>query len=311
MRMLCLRIRNGLPTERDTPGQGEIVRTPMRPAMPWTLILIALIGYGMILLAAYIFQGRLLYFPDTYPRSEAAQRAKALGLEIWTDGSEGYHGFVSSLPDVKNPLGTVLIFHGNAGSAADRTYYVAALAPLGYRVILCEYPGYGAKAGRPNEGSLVMEARQATRDALARFGPPVYVWGESLGCGVASALAGDGTLAIEGVVLLTPWDTLPDLAQSKFPFLPARWIMRDRYDNIRQLKGFGGKVAVIMAGRDEIIPNRYTKRLYDAIEGDKRLWVFPDSGHNDWPASPGLEWWREVMDFLSSRGDQNPRHLLR
>jgi pimeloyl-ACP methyl ester carboxylesterase len=178
-------------------------------------------------------------------------------------------------------------------------------------VILCEYPGYGAKVGRPSERSLVFEAQQAARDALARFGPPVFVWGESLGCGVASALAGDRTLAIRGVVLLTPWDTLPDLAQSKFPFLPARWIVRDRYDNIHSLKGFGGKVAVITAGRDEIIPNRHTKRFYDAIEGDKRLWVFPDSGHNDWPASPGLEWWQEVMDFLSGSGDQNPRHDLR
>ncbi len=283
----------------------------MRLAMPWTLFLIALSGYGMIVLAVYIFQGRILYFPDTCLRSEAEQRAKTLGLEIWPDGSEGYHGFVSSLPPVKNALGTVLVFHGNAGSAADRTYYVAALAPLGYRVILCEYPGYGAKAGRPNERSLLFEARRAAREVRTRFGPPIYVWGESLGCGIASALAGDKTLAIRGVVLLTPWDTLPDLAQSKFPFLPARWIVRDRYDNIHHLKGFAGKVAVIMAGRDEIIPNRHTKRLYDAIDGDKRLWVFPDSGHNDWPTRPGLEWWQEVMDFLSGSVDQPPGHVLR
>jgi hypothetical protein len=270
--------------------------------MPWTLIGLALFGYGVIVLAAYIFQGRLLYFPDTYSRSEAEQRAKGLGLALWTESPDDYHGFISPLPDAGNALGTVLVFHGNAGSAPDRSYYVAALAPLGYRVILCEYPGYGARGGRPNEGSLVSEARRAVRDALTGFGPPIYVWGESLGCGVASALAGDRNLAIEGVVLLTPWDTLPDLAQSKFPFLPARFIVRDRYDNIHHLKGFEGKIAVVMAGRDELIPNRHTRRLYNAIEADKRLWVFPDSGHNDWPASPGIGWWREVMDFLTGDG---------
>ncbi len=274
----------------------------MRLSVPWTPVLLALFGYGVIVLGAYVFQGRLLYFPDTYSRSQAEQRASGLGLALWTEGPGDDHGFIPSLPVAGNARGTVLVFHGNAGSAPDRSYYVAALGRLGYRVILCEYPGYGARAGRPNERSLVSEARRAVEDALARFGPPVYVWGESLGCGVASALAGDRTLAIEGVVLLTPWDTLPALAQSKFPFLPARFILRDRYDNIRHLKGFKNRIAVIMAGRDEIIPNRHTRRLYDAIEAEKRLWVFPDSGHNDWPASPGLGWWEEVMGFLRGEG---------
>jgi pimeloyl-ACP methyl ester carboxylesterase len=283
----------------------------MRSAMPWTFILIALFGYGTIVLAAYIFQGRLLYFPDTYSRSESEQRAKGLGLALWKVGSEDYHGFISSHSAAGDARGTLLVFHGNAGSAADRSYYVAALTPLGYRVILCEYPGYGARGGRPTERSLVLEAHRAVWDALSRFGPPVYVWGESLGCGVASALAGDRALEIAGVVLLTPWDTLPAVAQSKFPFLPTRWIVKDHFDNIHHLKGFGGKIAVIMAGRDEIIPNRHTRRLYDAIEGDKRLWVFPDSGHNDWPASPGLGWWQEVMGFLSGSGDQDLRHVPR
>ncbi len=180
----------------------------------------------------------------------------------WPSGPMGpgdYHGFISR-PDAGNALGTVLVFHGNAGSAPDRSYYVAALGRLGYRVILCEYPGYGAREGRPNERSLVFEAHRAARTRWPASDPRSYVWGESLGCGVASALAGDRTLAIEGVVLLTPWDTLPDLAQSKFPFLPARFILRDRYDNIHPLKGFKGRIAVIMAGRDEIIPNRHTRR---------------------------------------------------
>jgi pimeloyl-ACP methyl ester carboxylesterase len=274
--------------------------------MPWTLMLIAVFGYAIIVLAAFVFQGRLLYFPETYSRSEAEQMAKGLGLTLWRAESEDYHGFVPSLSSTGIDLGTVLVFHGNAGSATDRSYYVAALAPLGYRVILCEYPGYGARGGRPNERALVSKARRTLQDVFARFGPPVYLWGESLGCGVASALAGDAAPAINGVVLLTPWDTLPDLAQSKFPFLPARWIVRDRYDNIHGLTGFAGKVAVIMAGRDEIIPNRHTKRLFEAIKGDKRLWVFPDSGHNNWPVSPDLEWWQEVMHFLSNGRNQPP-----
>jgi uncharacterized protein len=68
---------------------------------------------------------------------------------------------------------------------------------------------------------------------------------------------------------------------------------------VANLAGFGGPVAVLMAGRDEVIPNQHTQRLYDSLPGRKRLWVFENAGHNTWPTSPDAGWWAEVMEYIT------------
>ena len=150
--------------------------------------------------------------------------------------------------------------------------------------------------------NIATDALQAARLAAEEFGGPLYVWGESLGCGVASAVAADPALPVRGAVMLTPWDSLPDLAQRLYWYLPARWLVRDRYDNGRNLRDFRGPVAVVMAGQDEVIPRAHTMRLYESLPGGKRLWVFDDAGHNTWPMAPTSHWWAEVMAFVSAPG---------
>jgi len=102
------------------------------------------------------------------------------------------------------------------------------------------------------------------------------------------------------VLLITPWDTLPDLAQSLYWFLPARGFIRDRYDNVGNLRQWAGPLAVVAAEQDEIIPSRNARRLFDSLACPKRLWVLPGVGHNNWPAAVGERWWGDVMGFLSA-----------
>jgi uncharacterized protein len=90
-------------------------------------------------------------------------------------------------------------------------------------------------------------------------------------------------------------------AQAAYPFLPARWLLKDRYDSVASLAGYAGRVAVIMAGKDEIIPSRLTIRLLNAIATQKRLWLFEKAGHNNWPWQPHLPWWDEILVFLAGR----------
>jgi uncharacterized protein len=260
-----------------------------------------LLGYGVVIVLVYLLQYRLLYFPSATPVKEVARQARGLGLKPWPGETEDYRGLMAAHGPV-TAVGTVLIFHGNAGSALDRKYYFDALEKLGYRVILVEYPGYGGRRGKLGEGSFVADARDLVALARAEFGDPVYVWGESLGCGVATAVAADPATAVAGVILLTPWDTLGNTAQAHYWWLPARWLTRDRYDNIHNLEGFSGPVAVILADQDEVIPNRLTMKLYNSLKTRKRIWIFPGSGHNSWPTAPELVWWAEVMRFVTTRG---------
>ena len=176
-----------------------------------------------------------------------------------------------------------------------------ALTPLGYRVLLAEYPGYGGRSGMPSETALVADAKETVELAYQEFGQPIYLWGESLGCGVATAVAADTSIAIEAVVLVTPWDSLPNLAQSIYWFFPARWLVMDRFDNVKNLRGYTGPVAVILAGQDEVIPTQRGQRLYDAVTSNKKLWVFELAGHNSWPVQPRESWWKEVMVYVSAR----------
>lgn len=244
-------------------------------------------------------QNRLLYYPDSHLPS--AEELASLDLRFWPSGPKGYRGFIGA-SEIRNIRGTVIVFHGNAGTAADREYYVAALGPLGYRVILAEYPGYGKRDGELGERSFVTDARATLRLAAEKYGEPVYLLGESLGCGVAAGLAGDRSLRIDGVLLITPWDTLAAVAGSHFPWLPVRLFLTDRYDNAGNLKSFPRRIAVVGAERDDIVPVRHAEALYNSLPGKKRMWVIRGAGHNDWLMRVGPLQWREWMDYI--RGNQ-------
>ena len=106
------------------------------------LLLYALGGYAILCITAFLMQRSLLYLPGKHRISE--QRAQVWGLSH-RPSSEDYRGLISQAAPA-DPKGTVIVFHGNAGAAADRLYYVNALASQSLRVILAEYPG-GQKTG--------------------------------------------------------------------------------------------------------------------------------------------------------------------
>jgi pimeloyl-ACP methyl ester carboxylesterase len=268
------------------------------------LLLYGAVVCGVLLLAAYLWQRRMIYFPD--PASPTEGHCRALGVRFWPDPGDGYRGLIGmAAPAGKK--GLVVAFHGNAGGAADRAYYVHALAPLGYRVVLAEYPGYGGRKGGLGEHPFVADAKETVRRAYEAFGGPLFLVGESLGCGVAAAVAADPAIPVEGVVMITPWDSLPAVAQTLYWHLPLRRLVRDKYDNIRHLQAYKKPVAVVVAEQDEIIPRKNSMRLYESLTAPKRLWVFKGAGHNSWPIGPNEAWWREVMEFVSAQGEKRGR----
>ena len=263
--------------------------------MIWKTVLYALIGYVTLCLIVFIFQRKLLYMPSDFRLSE--KQAIDEGLRYWPSFRE-YRGFIGPEGSV-DAMGTILVFHGNAGTAYHRGFYVKALAPLGLRVILAEYPGYGGRAGRPSEDVLVKDALETIRLAYREYGEPLYLWGESLGSGVVSRAVSGTDIPVKGVVLFTPWDSLPSVAQTHYWFLPARWLVLDTYNSIDNLQRFEGNVAVILAENDEVIPVQHGKDLYDSIAARKRLWLFEKARHNEMPSEAGLPWWKEVLGFIS------------
>lgn len=248
---------------------------------------------GLALLAA--FQHRLLYFPERAPL-EAMVSAR---LRAWPRAD----GFRALLAEPAGPArATAIVFHGNAGHAGHRDYYAAALAPLDVRVLLAEYPGYGPRDGALGEESLVADAAATIAAAHRQFGAPIVLIGESLGSGVAAAAAARVPESVAALLLITPWDRLENVGAHHYPWLPVKWLLRDRYDSASNLAGFDRPVLVAIAERDDIVPARFGRALFEGLGQPKRLVTFEGAGHNDWPLRIDARFWREAFAFLLDGG---------
>jgi uncharacterized protein len=266
----------------------------VRGALWFLLVAVALLAAVGVL--AFTFQRRLLYFPARSTEETALSRASQLGLDPWRapDGSiRGWRAAPAGAPRAR-----VLVLHGNAGSALDRAYYAAALVPRGVCVAILEYPGYGARGGAPSEPSFSAAAVEAV-DALAGEGPePVLLLGESIGSGVAARAARLRPRAVRGVLLVTPFARLADVARHHYPVLPS-FLLRDRWAPLDDLEAFAGPTAILVAARDEVVTPEQGRALFSALRGTKRLWEQPHATHNTLDLRPGSELWDEVLAFLT------------
>ena len=264
------------------------------------LVLIAVSLFTYVIRSIYNLQYRLLYYPNASTPPEESLRAD--NVKPWRSSGTDYRGLAATCEP--GPCkGTVIVFHGNAGTAADRRFYLEVLGAQGYRVILAEYPMYGGREGELGEKAFVLDGIETAVLAFEEFGGPLYILGESLGSGVAAAVAGKGSVKIDGIILITPWDTLESVAKSKFPLLPVRLLLRDKYDSIRNLNSFEGKIAVVGAEQDQLIPIKHGRNLFNSLPGNaKRMWTIEGAGHNDWYMYTNFTWWKEITGFIS--GDE-------
>ena len=252
----------------------------------------------MLSLSSCNLQYNMLYFPSNQKPSQASLTPNH--IKFWGAAIDDYRGYMGTVP-IPNPKGTIIVFHGNAGDAASRASYVHALTPLGYRVILAEYPGYGGRKGKLGEAVFVKDAKETVQLALEQFGKPIFLLGESLGCGVVAAVAKDSSVQIDGIILITPWDTLLSVAKEKFPWLPVRLFLKDKYDSIGNLKAFQGRIAIVGAEQDDIIPVHHAHALYQTLPGNKKMWTIKGAGHNDWFDRVGPSWWKTITDYAGGR----------
>ncbi|WP_026840801.1 alpha/beta hydrolase [Citrifermentans bremense] len=230
------------------------------------LLLVALLA---LILVAATWQRRLLFFPT----HESGNN----GLSEWRHRQE-LLGFAREVPA---PLNVWLMLHGNGGQASDRAYALPSFSPKD-SVFILEYPGYGQRPGEPSRASLDAAAGQAYRLLRERFPrTPVCVLGESLGSGPASVLAGEDPPP-DKIVLVAPFDQLHRVAAYHYPFLPVRLLLSDDWDNVKSLRGYGGRVEIFGMREDEVIPARFAKALADSKPGALLREI--EGGHNDWAA---------------------------
>lgn len=261
---------------------------------------IAALSYlGMLALLA-IGQRRLIYHPARAPAGALLTLAAQAGLLPWRNLAGeliGWRTPPSSAPDAPRAL----VFHGNAGHALDRLYFAAGFGALSppWETLLFEYPGYGSRAGRPAEKAILAAAEDALRE-LPADGRPLFVVGESLGTGVAAALAARHPERVAGLLLITPFTSLADVGQRHYPLFPVRLMLRERYDSRAALQQYRGPAAFLLADADEVVSTESGRQLYESYRGPKRLWR-QAGGHNTLDYTPAAAWWAAAANFLQNQ----------
>tara|TARA_R110002096_G_scaffold426421_1_gene636131 strand:+ start:18921 stop:19712 length:792 start_codon:yes stop_codon:yes gene_type:complete len=234
--------------------------------------------YLILLLLLFIFQRSMIYFPSPdaqrlisrHPEFSPIEIVSHDGLVIKSWKSIGY-------PDKK----TFILFHGNAGNAADRMPMMRVLIAAGHSVILAEYRGYGSNPGKPNEND-IMSDNKILVDKIIAGGvaeQDIIFMGRSLGSGIATQLATEYDTA--ALILISAYSSLPDVAGDIYPYFPVSLLMRDRFDSLSIISGVKAPIYMFHGERDQIIPIKFGRKLFEAALGDKRFRSIPLHGHND------------------------------
>lgn len=262
----------------------------------WTVLV--LFALGVILL--WTGQRQLMYFPLADVMSPAAAGLpSAIPVTFPTDDGLTLHGWW--VPPAARATGhTVLIFNGNAGNRSFRAQLADRLARHGIASLLMDYRGYGENPGAPSEDGLARDARGA-REYLA--GRPdvdptrIVYFGESLGTGVAVRLASEHPPF--ALVLRSPFTSLADVGRQHYPWLPVRWMLRDRFDSLDRIGQVKCPVLVIAGDRDRMIPVALSDRLYAAAPSPKRMVTIEGADHNDEALADGPRVIASVVAFLA------------
>ena len=161
--------------------------------------------------------------------------------------------------DEEEGAGLILYFGGNADDATHFVVYTKELQ--GYDVIAFNYRGYVGSSGTPSEEALFEDALKIY-DTYAK-GRKVVVIGRSLGTGVATYLA--SKRVVDGLVLLTPYDSILSLAKLKYPFFPIDLLLKNKFETVNYLPLVKAKIAIIEVENDVTIPRYHLEKLLEAM----------------------------------------------
>lgn len=231
------------------------------------ILLCAATLYGVVCVALFVFQRSLIYFPQLQ-HNPAASTPLVLQAE---SGSV----VVSTRP--LNSPNALIYFGGNAEDVSVSMPEFASTFPS-YAIYLLNYPGYGGSSGSPSEKS-ISAAATALFDQVHEQHPNIVVIGRSLGSGVAVRLA--SLRPVARLVLVTPYDSLGDVAAEHYSYLPVRWLLRDKFESWRYAPQVTAPTRIIVAEQDEVIPRTSTERLRTRFrDGIVSYVVVAATGHN-------------------------------
>jgi len=265
----------------------------------WTLLAIVLVVPAAVLLAFWAGQRSLMYVPSgDVGTPDDAGLSTAESVRLRTDDGLDLGAWFTPAASTR-ARGTVIVFNGNAGNRSYRGTLGARFVQAGFSVLLFDYRGYGGNPGSPSEEGLAADARAARQYLATRPDVDqarVIYFGESLGAGVAVGLALERPPA--ALLLRSPFSSVVDVGRFHYPWLPVRWILKDRFPSIERVPRISSPVLLIAGDRDRIVPVSQTRALFDAAREPKDLLVLKGADHNDEELVEGPTMIARVVAFV-------------
>lgn len=262
--------------------------------MVFQFFLYLFIGYLFCVLFMYLRQDAFLFFPN----ASNHQGHGYTNVEDYYLDRDGVRlrGWLVNPKYVRQNL---LIYYG--GNAEDIFLNVDEFEDIQAASLFVAYRGYGPSSGRPGEKALYGDGLAVLDDMINRYSPAnITLVGRSLGSGVACYVASHRE--VQGAVLITPYDSIVNVARSSYPWLPVSLLLKHRFDSLGHLGRIRCPVLVIYGGRDRVIHPDRTKNLISHITGDKKVLFIERADHGTIDMFP--EYWQTLLDFVH-RGDDS------
>jgi fermentation-respiration switch protein FrsA (DUF1100 family) len=286
------------PQSADVPRQGRTWRSRL---LRWLVVLG--VCYAGVLIVLLALENWLVYHPTSAtqewwpPPGDAVQ-----DVEFTSADGNRIHAWWCPCQGAR---GALLYCHGNAGNLSHRAGSIAALQKvLRENVLIFDYPGYGRSSGKPSEAGCY-QAADAAYDWLVvqkHIRPKdILIYGGSLGGGVAVDLA--SRKPHRALVLLRTFTSAPDVAQKHYPWLPVRWLMRNRFDNLKKIGRCRQPVFIAHGTSDRLIPYEQGRRLFAAANEPRCFYPMEGADHNDAVPAPLFE---ALHQFLAKAEASSP-----
>lgn len=186
---------------------------------------------------------------------------------------------VKFLPEIAQPKGVVLFFHGNRYNVEHYSTYAPFFTRLGYECWMPDYPGYGRSTGELTVPMLKDITLQLYKMARAKYAADsIVVYGKSLGSGLAAYLASKRDCAL--LLMETPYESLSSLTSEYLFMLPVKWLLRDDINTAAYLPAVLAPTIIWHGSKDELIPLSEAARLMQWMKPSDRFYVVEGGRHN-------------------------------
>ncbi|NOX87683.1 MAG: alpha/beta hydrolase [Calditrichaeota bacterium] len=256
-----------------------------------SFLLIIFSLYVLICALFYIFQDKFIFFPTKLNESFSNLKEYEKDEIIIKHKNISLHGWLLN-PDKSN---LILYYGGNGEEVSGNLDDFKIFED--YSILLLNYRGYGKSEGSPGQKELFSDALYTYDYILNKSESKInriIVFGRSLGTGIAIYIA--SRRPVDGIILVTPYDSIKNLAKRYFPFLPVKLILKHPFDSMNYVENLNVPTLVLVAENDEVIPYENTKILIDKLGINCKSVIIKNSGHND--IQLFSSYWEEINSFL-------------